>query len=264
MLGSVCLKLIDTNCQTSQSNSNICEVCRVGLWLLPSGACSECYNGYSKYTDGSINKCKQCTDTNCKHCDSTGACNECKPTYFLKTDQSCSKCTDTGYAKSADANNVATCVACIPDCTNCIYNYISSVWTCASCDSSKKVQFSDNTKCIDCPWDETNTPIGEYCYQSGDCSSNCKKCISSTECVECQPYYYVSENLHCLPCINDCVTCFNAVQSCIECTNSKFLFPNICFDCPTSGYARSDGKILFFFSIQFFLQFFFFKYKHII
>jgi hypothetical protein len=239
----VIFRCIEHNCLKCQASRQTCTQCRSGFWLI-EGCCTECYDGFFRDSSGSINTCIRCNDANCKVCGSDGVCSECKPSYYLKSDKSCSLCTEVGFAKTV-TGNVATCTACITGCNQCIQNLLSTTWTCAGCASSKFVQFCSKNECIDCNNAATQIQIGNYCYESEDCTINCKLCATQTACAVCFEGYYLSADKLCLPCTTNCITCTSTIGSCTKCSPNYYIFGGICRnDCPsTGGYIVTNGKI---------------------
>jgi hypothetical protein len=237
----------------------VCTQCRSGFWLI-DGCCTECYDGFFKTTTNGVDICIRCTDVNCKVCGSNAVCSECKPSYYLMSDNSCYPCTAAGYAKTV-TNNIATCSKCIVGCNQCILNQLDTTWTCAECANSKFVEFCSKTYCIDCDDSTTQIQIEKYCYESNDCTTNCKLCASATACATCFEAYYLSASKQCLPCGSNCILCTSNIGTCSKCIPNYYLYGGVCRnDCPTTGgYVVSTGTIFFFPII--FLKFSFYKKK---
>jgi hypothetical protein len=233
---------VEHNCLKCETSINVCTECRSGWWLI-DGCCTECYDGFSKHTLNSVETCVRCLDINCKACGSNGVCSECKPSYYLKSDNSCSLCTDTNFAKTVSSSNIALCTSCsISGCSECILNIAANTFTCADCDGSNFVQYSTKTFCIACTTTDTQTQIGNYCYESNDCTTNCKKCATATTCSICASNYYLTSSNQCLPCSSNCVTCSANVGSCTKCVNTHYIFGGVCVSTCSDGFYKSAGK----------------------
>jgi proprotein convertase subtilisin/kexin type 5 len=227
-------------CSTSKY---VCTKCLPDFWLI-DGCCTECYDGFYKNNNGN---CVRCTDSNCKVCGEEGICSECKPSFYLKDvggTITCSLCTETGYGKTISSTNIATCTACIDGCSQCILNILTNSWTCAECDNCKFVEFCSKTYCIECNDGITQTQIGNYCYESNDCTMNCIFCATSTTCETCEANFYLTASKQCLSCGTDCITCSDTIGSCTKCAVGKFILGGACVGtCVDTCVGTSEIKV---------------------
>ena len=49
-----------------------------------------------------------------------------------------------------------------------------------------------------------------------ECISNCKYCIDTTSCIQCDDSFFY-ENELCIPCFDKCKTCENTSYFCTSC-----------------------------------------------
>ena len=273
-----------TNCkQCSATNTNSCTECFNG-YLLFDNQCVETCPDYN-YIDsdyncipcsgdwcpGVGNSCpakkyknfikKECSDckTECATCASKDVCLTCESNFYLSKNSCITDCPNGTY------KGAGVCTDCPKGCSNCI-----SATSCSSC-LSDYYYFNDTcyAPCYD---------IGYYLdtatdYTCKPCMADCKKCMVSNTCDECNAtnaggedlflkadksscvtscptgFYSDTTSRSCRPCKEGCATCDNGTN-CLTCS-SLFLDPTkasseyncvAAADCPPQYYANSTNN----------------------
>lgn len=135
------------------------------------------------------------------------------PTYWEVYNGTCICNTTTGVYLQL----INTCYVCsdfMPFCTTCSYSgdttiaYISSSFTCLSCNSSAGYFLDNNKNCI-------------YCF-----ISNCLNCFNSTLCATCASGYFINSLGGCTFCpLTGCSVCLNTT-ACSLCSTSPSYYKN--------------------------------------
>lgn len=178
----------------------------------------------------------------------------CADEYFLHPPtKDCLKECPLGFWPNKELKQ---CVKCLMPCKNCL-----SPKKCLDCVENfylnLLIKDENNFNCVaKCPDYYFEDKISSTCKP---CYSNCIRCISETDCVECgnnlylqtenkqcakscsDNYYFPSWSRVCLKCDNDCKTCTNSSSQCVSCYQDFYLDKrsNTCNSvCPKGSYAE--------------------------
>ena len=213
----------DPTCQTCEGTANTeCVMCAASYWWAGSGTCTICDVGKgiaantSPLTAASnADSCSTC-HTTCSKCKGTGAtdCLNCKAGLYLASDGSCSVC-PLGFGKiedpvlpypaaSSDSGSTecgivchAKCATCSgtgeTDCLSCNAGYFwAGAGVCTLCDPTTGKPA------------DTILPsaVGTAALCTATCDASCSKCkgTGATDCLNCNPGYFLSAAGTCSMC----------------------------------------------------------------
>ncbi|CAJ1378543.1 unnamed protein product [Effrenium voratum] len=208
--------------------------------------------------DGVGGECRQC-NSNCSLCTSATSCTQCRQYTFLNPDDWCrDTCPDGYYADNGTDGVGGLCKLCPPTCNLC-----NSADYCTECKryTFRTPDFKCESECPDNYWEFGMDVIGGTCEM---CAENCSKCISDTQCTECNNSMFLERSGECVEHCPDgdfnlgadpdgrtCQKCPPQFNLCInasfasECKSSLYLTPNgKCEErCPSGFYPRGESEI---------------------
>jgi proprotein convertase subtilisin/kexin type 5 len=207
-----------SSCKTCQGTPQYCLSCWPQFYRMPSGTCVKSLpNGYY-LINGSAFQCNE----NCLTCSGVAInCTSCrkdsKVPYFVNG-MCLAQCPITHYSIGL------TCYACSTNCLGCL---VSKPDYCTSCRSN--MTLTKDNKCIIQLATANNTNVF-------NCSSNCLKCTgdqcdmcelsylinSQGKCINQCPVRTYSNFTHCLPCLQQCLSCSNKT-TCDLCDQGYYL-----------------------------------------
>ena len=232
--------------------------------------CFECLNGFYLYSG----ECKSCS-TGCSSCQGTDSCEVCENGYYLNDGASCVECPENcGFCNSfqciqcesgyiIDANGI--CKICNSQKCLCSDGYYNSgdyqcepcPFECKTCSNSTFCQtcrdgFLLNNKgiCSECDYLNCKLCDNDQCLTCNDgyfmrnnecqpCSSYCRSCTSTTNCLECSTGFYLLEAGTCLSCPSHCSSCTS--QSCLSCIQGYYLSSGTCTSSIANCLIYSDS-----------------------
>jgi len=227
-------------CKTC-SNSTLCQFCFEDSYF--NDADKQCYDAgdcpYEFYNkEGTIKTCDPCI-SNCKICSNSTECITCNDNaYFYPIDKTCFASANCPYGYFKDDDGISKkCSLCIAGCKIC-----SNSTQCITCNDDYFFN-QDDEKC----YAASKCPFGYY-NKNGltktcdPCTSNCKICSNSSECITCDSnFYYFYLNRRCYSAINCPFRTFpndGVIKACLPCTSN-------CSSCTKEGCTACDDDFYF-------------------
>jgi hypothetical protein len=248
-------------CKTcSPTNINLCTTCNSPYKLFNGKCLSACPEG--TFSNES-NVCKPCGVDKCSKCSVGNTCTRCLNGYVLLNNKCIPEPCPAGYVVNPITN---TCVACqVSNCATCPLNDLQTCKTCVY----PNILLNNNECVATCPSGYYKDSLTQKCLP---CSSNCKSCSDSSNCVVCNSNYfllnakcrpecpngYTTNNGKCVRCeTKNCSSCTPNGKTCTEC-NAPFVLNNNqctkecpegrwsllrnCVDCPFGCQDCCDGS----------------------
>jgi hypothetical protein len=185
-----------------------------GRRVLPSTTCSVGVGG-----------CSQCSDT------TPGRyCRSCASHYFyVEASCSCQECS----ALCLTCSSLTTCLTCAPNL------FLNTQNACVAHQSPCAVGASEvgTQRCTSCP--PGFVLVDHDCLP---CDSNCKTCVSFSECSSCVVGQFLKPSKSCEQCPSVCSAC-TSFENCTQCVGKLFLIDGVCQP-GKSDSCTGDRKLL--------------------
>ena len=151
-------------------------------------------------------------------------------------DNTCALCVnayvnDSGVCVQGDGETLENCYTFLSATTCAICNdgyYLTTSLTCAeiTIDNCLALDSEDSSKCAVC--DNNKVVSNGACVDGADCSiDNCKYCVTSSVCYECDKDYSVNENGACVK--NTIDNCHSTIASiCVACQRGYYMSSTAC------------------------------------
>ncbi|ELP89293.1 protein serine/threonine kinase, putative [Entamoeba invadens IP1] len=175
--------------------------------------CISCSN--SNYSVNGY-ECGQC-GSGCSSCDNSNNCISCDDQYYLTSE----------YNKVGKLKDVCSLTQTVKHClkyfegrcVECEDEFFLTNGNCVACISPCKTCVNSNDKCVECL--KGFIKSGDTCYSIKYDLANCTEYYQQY-CKKCVVGYYVTQDLKCAKCPENCETCYQSTV-CTKCASNYFI-----------------------------------------